>query len=150
MNPNGRMNEIVGEALKRLGTPSRENLDAACERIRENMRSTNPADMTPLPLLDTRPASLWGLRQPFLIAGGVVIAFAALTATTFWIRSGRSPAPSVSKVAVEPRSGSTAPVNQAESRRAVAIQRSGTTTAPDIGTPTSRAKAIKGRAEAGG
>jgi mono/diheme cytochrome c family protein len=119
MKPNGRINEMLDQALRRLGTPSREDLEAARERIRQNLRSTNPADMTHPPLLDTRPVSLWGLRQPLFIAGGIIIAFAALSTTTFWIPSGRSPAAGVSKVALEPaRSGSPPPVNQADSAEA--------------------------------
>jgi hypothetical protein len=132
MNPSKRFDEIIDEALKRLGTPSRENLDAARERIRENVRSANPADATALPVLDTRPVSLWGLRQPFLIAGGFVVAFAALTATAFWILSGRSPAPSVSKVVVEPTQSGPTQINEAPAMAP-----------PEIAKPTSRAKAIK-------
>ena len=143
MKSNGRIDEMLDQALRRLGTPSREDLEAARERIRQNLRSTNPADMTHPPLLDTRPVSLWGLRQPLFIAGGVAIAFLGLSTTTFWIASGRSPAAGVSKVALEPpRSGSAPTVNQADSAEAQSNQapvRPGS----EIDKPIPRAQASK-------
>jgi mono/diheme cytochrome c family protein len=143
MKPNGRINEMLDQALRRLGTPSREGLEAVRERIRQNLRSTNPADMTHLPLLDTRPVGLWGLRQPLLIAGGIVIAFVALSITMFWIPSWRSPAAGVSKVALDPaRSGSAPSVNQADSARAQSNE-APVTPGSGIDKPIPRAKASK-------
>jgi hypothetical protein len=147
MTRNERLNEFLDQALRRWGTPSREDLEAARVRIRQSVRSTNPSDMTALPLLDTKPVSLWGLRQPFLISGGALIAFAALTATTVWIFSGSNPAGSVSEVAVErARSGSEPPVNQADTGEGLRPAQSNETTvtpAPGIGTQSPRAKAVK-------
>jgi mono/diheme cytochrome c family protein len=143
MKPNGRIDEMLDQALRRLGTPSREDLEAARERIRQNLRSTNPADMTHPTLLDTRPVSLWGLRQPLFIAGGVAIAFLGLSFTTFWIPSGRSPAAGVSKVVLEPaRSGSAPPVNQADSAEAQSND-APVTPGSEIDKPIPRAKASK-------
>ena len=144
MNSSGRIDKIVDQALRRLGTPSRQSLDAARERIGENLRNTNPADMTALSLLDTKPVSLWGLRLPFLIAGGGVIAFAVLTSTTFWIVSEHSPAASVSRVAVEPAPPAPAPpVSSAESGAGLRSRSNAAqaTALPEIGPPNSRAKA---------
>jgi hypothetical protein len=147
MTRNERLSEFLDQALRRLGTPSREDLEAARERIRQNVKSTNPSDMTALPLLDTKPVSLWGLRQPFLIAGGALIAFAALTATTLWVLSGWSPTLSVSEVEVEPaRPGSAPPVNHAdtgEELRPTQSNKAPVTPAPGIGTPIPRTKAVK-------
>jgi hypothetical protein len=106
----GRINEILDQALRRLGTPPRDDLEAARERIRENLRNMNPAEMPPPSFADTKPLRLWGLRQPFLIAG-VVIA-AALSAATFWILSVRSPSENVSTALEPARSGSAPPINQ--------------------------------------
>jgi mono/diheme cytochrome c family protein len=147
MKPNGRIDEMLDQALRRLGTPSREDLEAARERIRQNVRSTNPADMAALPLLDTKPVSLWGLRQPLFIAGGVAIAFLGLSTTTFWIPSGRSPAAGVSNVALEPvRSGSAPPVNQADSAEAQSNE-APVTPGSGIDKPIPRAKAARKRPE---
>ena len=146
MNSNGPIDEIVDQALRRLSTPSRESLDGARKRIRENVRNANPADMTPLSLLDTRPVSLWGLRLPFLITGGVVVAFGVLTATTFWILSEGTPAASVSRVAVEPEPLGPAPrVTPAESTAGLRSQsnEAPATALPGNEPPTSRTKAIK-------
>jgi hypothetical protein len=117
VKPKGRIDEVVDQALRRLGAPPSEVLESARDRIRQNLRSTNPSETTPLSLTDTRPASLWGVRQPFLFAGALGLALAVLTATTFWILSALTPAPDVAKVAAEPaRSGSAAlPANQADS-----------------------------------
>jgi hypothetical protein len=143
MKPNGRIDKLLDQALRRLGTPSREDLEAARERIRQNLRSTNPADMTRPPLLDTRPVSLWGLRQPLFIAGGVVIAFVALSTTTFWIPSGRGTAAGVSKVALEPARSDSAPtVNQAD-RAETRSNEAPVTPNSGIDKPISRAKASK-------
>jgi hypothetical protein len=133
MNSNERIDEILDDVLRRLSTPSRESVDAARERIRENVRNTNAGDMTPLSLVDTRPVSLWGLRLPFLIVGGGIFAFAVLTATTFWILPERSPAasvPSVPRAAVEPAPPAPAPAP---------------TAVPEIVPRTSGTKAVKRR-----
>jgi mono/diheme cytochrome c family protein len=117
VKPKGRIDETLDQALRRLGAPPSEVLESVRDRIRQNLRSTNPSDTTPLSLTETRPAGLWGLRQPFLIAGAVGLALAVLTATTFWILSGRTHTPNIGKVAAEPaRSGSAAlPPNHADS-----------------------------------
>ena len=141
MKPNGRINEMLDQALRRLGTPHGENLEAARERIRQNLKSTNPADMTALPLLDTRPVSLWGLRQSSFIAGGIVIALAALSITTLRIFSEGSRTAIVSKVAVEPpQPGSSPPVNQAHSGEAQSNEPP-VTPRSEIDKPIPRAKA---------
>ena len=90
----GRIEEILDQALRRLGTPPRDDVEAARERIRENLRSMNPADLTPMSSADMKRLSLWGLRQPFLIAG--VVFAAVLTTITFQILSVQRPSQSVS------------------------------------------------------
>jgi hypothetical protein len=114
VKPDGRIDEILDQALRRLGKPSREDLEGARERIRKNLRNTNPADLTSLSCPDTRPVSLWGVRQPFVIAGGVVVALAALVMTTLWIPS-RSSSESVSIPVERPRAGAAPPASQTDS-----------------------------------
>jgi mono/diheme cytochrome c family protein len=83
------------------------------------------------------------------IAGGIIIAFAALSMTTFWISSGRNPAVGVPKAPLEPaRSASPPPpvnqdkpiprtkaVKRAEPKRAVEETRSEATTVTDVPLP---------------
>jgi hypothetical protein len=122
VNPRGRIDEILDQSIRRLGAPPSEVLESARDRIRQNLRSTDASQTPALSDIDVRPAGLWGLRQPFLIAASAVLALAALTATSFWIVSGRTPAPDIASVPPEPAPPASAapPATPTESKEVAA------------------------------
>jgi cytochrome c5 len=89
MKPKER-NDILDQALGRLGDISPEVLESARERIRRNLKAgRRPMALQPL-LPDVSAASLAALRRPFFAAGAAVVCMAiAIGALVRWSPSTR-------------------------------------------------------------
>jgi hypothetical protein len=99
MKPKGRIDRMLDQALRSFGTPPDEVLEAARERVRRNLKMADVSAHAHPPALDARPAGLWGLRLPFLIAGSAAIVLALLTAAMVRSPSWRAGSPVIPQVA---------------------------------------------------
>jgi uncharacterized protein (TIGR03435 family) len=73
MNLGRNAEKNLDRALERMGKPAPEDMEAARERVRQSLRS-QAADFAVDPI-DVKPASLWRLRQPYLVAAAALLVF---------------------------------------------------------------------------
>jgi hypothetical protein len=76
MNDRKHAKEALDQALRRLGRPPTEDMEAARDRVRQSLRSkaeSPAASLAAEPSLDARPASLWRLRHPVFIPTAAVL-----------------------------------------------------------------------------
>ena len=84
MNREHNINETLDQALRRLGNPPDAAMEMARDRVRQELKTANPAADSSAAPLDASAASLWRLRQPFIVTGLAIalivsaVTFAAL------------------------------------------------------------------------